>query len=159
MGLVKRIGCIWPAVGFAAGVAGVVAFLALGTATRAAQVLRHPAPPALVRVAAPTATLTAEPTLAQPTTAPTTVDDGSGKTFVVGDLVEVYGTGGDGVRLRAEPGLQAAIRGLGMDSDVFQVTDGPVDAAGHIWWHLVNPYDTGQQGWAVAEFLRPLAGP
>ncbi len=130
-----------------------------GSATRTAQVLRHPAPPALVRVPAPTPTSTAEPTVPQPTTAPTIEGDGSGQTFLVGDLVEVFGTGGDGVRLRGEPGLQAAIQGLGMDSDVFQVTDGPVEAAGHVWWHLVNPYDTAQQGWAVAEFLRPLTGP
>ncbi len=146
-------------VGLAIGAAGVVILLILGTATRATQILRHPAPPALVRVPAPTATSTAEPTIPQPTTEPTAVGDGSGEAFLIGDLVEVYGTDGDGVRLRADPGLQGAIRGLGMDSDVFQVTDGPVEAAGHVWWYLVNPYDTGQQGWAVAEFLRPLAGP
>jgi len=156
---VKRLGCIWPVIGLAAGVAGVVALLILGAVTRSSQVLRHPATPALVRVAAPTSTPTGQPTAPQPTPVPTTAGDGSGGTYLAGDLVEVYGTGGDGVRLRAEPGLEAAIHGLGMDSDVFQVTDGPVEAAGHVWWYLVNPYDTADQGWAVAEFLRPLAGP
>ncbi len=106
---VKRLGCIWPAAGLAAGVAAVVALLFVGAVTRSTQVLRHPATPALVRVAAPTATSTAEPTIPQPTLVPTTVSDGSGGTFLVGDLVEVYGTGGEGVRLRAEPGLQAAM--------------------------------------------------
>ncbi len=156
---VRRLGCIWPAAGLAVGVAALLALAVLGTVTRNTRVLRHPATPALVRVAAPTATSTAVPTLPQPTPAPTAVSDGSGgETFRFGDLVEVYGTGGDGVRLRAEPGLQAAINGLGMDSEVFQVTDGPVESGGHVWWYLVNPYDTTRRGWAVAEFLRPLAG-
>ena len=156
--LVKRLGWVWPSVGVAAGLAGLAAVLLLGSATRAARVVRYPATPELVRVAAPTPTPTPLPTLAVATAAPTSGDGASGGTIVVGDLVEVNGTGGDGVRLRADPDLQAAIHGLGMDSDVFQVTDGPVEAAGHIWWKLVNPYDSAQQGWAVAEFLRPLQG-
>lgn len=157
--LVKRVGCTWPALGLAAGFAGVAALVILSAVTRSARVVQHPATPVLVRVAAPTPTPTPLPTLPAPTAPPRTGAGTSGGTFLVGDLVEVYGTGGDGVRLRGEPGLQGAIKGLGMDSDVFQVTDGPVEAAGHVWWNLVNPYDADQQGWAVAEFLRPLAGP
>jgi hypothetical protein len=78
--------------------------------------------------------------------------------IAVGDLIEVFGTGGEGVRLRSAPALEGTINGLGMDSDVFEVGDGPVEAEGHTWWYLVNPYDTGRQGWAVGEYLRPLQG-
>ena len=156
--LVRRLGCIWPTVGLAAGSAGVVALLILGAATRAARVSQNPVTPTLVRVAAPLATPTPLPTLPAPTPAPTTGVGAPGRTFQVGDLVEVFGTDGEGVRLRADPGLEGAINGLGMDSEVFRVDDGPVEAAGHVWWYLVNPYDTARRGWAVGEFLRPLLG-
>jgi hypothetical protein len=75
----------------------------------------------------------------------------------VGALVEVFGTSGDGLRLRSEPDLQASILVLGVDTEVFQVEDGPVEAEGFQWWYLINPYDTAKQGWAVSTYLRALS--
>jgi hypothetical protein len=149
---------LWPAAGLAAGLTAVVALVILAATTRTSRILRQPLMPELVRVAAPSQTSTPPPTAPAPTAAPTTAGSTSAGTILVGDLVEVFGTDGDGVRLRENPSLDGAINGLGMDSEVFQVSDGPVEAAGYLWWYLVNPYDTNRQGWAVAEFLRPLQG-
>ncbi len=100
----------------------------------------------------PTSTLPPTPTEAP--TAPT--DPGAGEGFGVGDLVEVYGTAGDGLRLRASPALDAVINMLGVENEVFQVSDGPVDADGFTWWYLENLVDQRKNGWAVGSFLRSL---
>ena len=68
--------------------------------------------------------------------------------------VQIYGTGGDGLRLRSEPGIESSILFLGYESEAFQVTDGPQLVDGYTWWYLTAPYDKERSGWAVADFLR-----
>jgi hypothetical protein len=92
-----------------------------------------------------------------PTATPApTLPIGGGEGFVPGDLVEVSGTGGDGLRLRREPSLNAEIVVLGVESEVFRVVAGPTSGDGYTWWQLVNPYDSAKQGWAVGLYLRKL---
>ena len=153
----KDVGCLWPALGVAAGALAVVALLGLGAATRAAGVVQQIAAPAILRVPRPSPTSTPAPTQPPEPTA-TAIPSGPPGSIGPGDLVEVFGTSGGGVRLRSSASLEGLVNGLGMDSDVFQIEDGPVEAEGHTWWYLVNPYDTSRQGWAVAEYLRPLEG-
>ena len=97
------------------------------------------------------------PTLPPPTpspelTATLPVPPASGN-ITVGSFVQVTGTGGDGLRLRSDPGLNGTPRFLGMETEVFQVSDGPRQADGYTWWLLVAPYDSSVQGWAVANYL------
>lgn len=155
----RDVGCLWPALGVAAGLAAGVVFIGLGAATRSARVALVAATPAVIRVAAPTGTPTPLPTVPLPTPTVPLPSAGPGGPFLIGDLVEVFGTGGDGVRLRSAPSLGAAGVGLGKEGDTFQVTDGPAEDSGHVWWYLVYLEDSGRQGWAVAEFLRPLQSP
>jgi hypothetical protein len=89
-------------------------------------------------------------------TALPTLEAGAGTGFGLGDLVEVTGTGGDGLRLRQSPGLDSKIISLGVDSEVFKVEDGPQTVDGYQWWYLINPYDSTRQGWAVGRFLKLL---
>jgi hypothetical protein len=77
----------------------------------------------------------------------------------VGSYVQVTGTGNDGLRLRADPGLQGDTRFLGMDSEVFQVADGPREADGYTWWYLIAPYDQARRGWAVSNYLVVIQNP
>jgi hypothetical protein len=77
----------------------------------------------------------------------------------IGALVQVSGTGGDGLRLRAEPGLNSQVLFLGLESEVFQVSDGPRQADGYTWWLLVAPYDPTLSGWAVANYLVVVQSP
>lgn len=71
----------------------------------------------------------------------------------VGMFVQISGTGGNGLRLRKDPGTKADILFLGYESEVFKVTDGPVDLDGYTWWHLTAPYDENRNGWAASNYL------
>jgi hypothetical protein len=77
----------------------------------------------------------------------------------IGALVQVSGTGGDGLRLRNQPGLDGEIKFLAFESEVFKVEDGPQEQSGYIWWYLVAPYDDSVKGWAVSNFLTIVQEP
>ena len=79
--------------------------------------------------------------------------------IAVGSFVEVTGTGVVGLRMRDNPGLESKTLFLGMDAEVFKITDGPRDVDGYTWWHLVAPYDEQRQGWAVANYLSAITNP
>lgn len=85
----------------------------------------------------------------QPVITPTLLPGSIG----IGVFVQVSGTGGDGLRLRRGPGLGSEMQFLGLDGELFQVGDGPVDQDGYTWWFVVGSYDETRQGWAVADFL------
>ncbi len=71
-------------------------------------------------------------------------------------FVQITGTGGDGLRLRTEPGLQGEVRFLGLEAEVFQIMEGPQEKDGYTWWFLVAPYDEDRSGWAVSDFLEVI---
>ena len=77
----------------------------------------------------------------------------------VGSYVQITGTGGDGLRLRTEPGLSSEVRFLGLDSEVFEVRDGPREIEGHTWWYLVAPFEENRNGWAVSGYLSVVQNP
>ncbi len=77
-------------------------------------------------------------------------------TFSVGDLVEVRGMDGDGLRIREAPGFQGDILFLAFENEVFMVQDGPVVVDDLTWWYLVNPYSSEVRGWAVSVYLQAL---
>jgi len=74
----------------------------------------------------------------------------------VGAYVQVSGTEGAGLRMRADPGLGTAIKFTALDSEVFLVIDGPIEADGYTWWHLEAPYDQTRNGWSAGNFLTPI---
>jgi hypothetical protein len=74
----------------------------------------------------------------------------------VGAYVQVSGTEGAGLRMRADPGLGTAIMFTALDSEVFLVIDGPIEDDGYIWWHLEAPYDQTRNGWSAGDFLTPI---
>lgn len=74
----------------------------------------------------------------------------------IGGYVQVIGTGGAGLRMRADPGLDGDIQFTALDSEVFLVIDGPVEADGYHWWHLEAPYDKTRNGWSAGDFLTPI---
>jgi hypothetical protein len=80
-------------------------------------------------------------------------------TFGVGAYVQISGTQGDGLRLRSAPGLQGQVEFLALESEVFQIRDGPRDADGYTWWFVIAPYDETVQGWAVSNYLTVVQNP
>ncbi len=73
--------------------------------------------------------------------------------------VQVSGTGGDGLRIRQGPGLDHDPLFVGLESEVFQVIEGPQEADGYSWWHLAAPYDETIHGWAVSNYLEVVDNP
>jgi len=112
-----------------------------------------PLPSATATVPQPSATPTPDFT---PTPVPPPQLEGS---YQPGDLVQVFGTGGDGLRLRNQPGLGSTIAFLGVENEVFEVRNGPRQADDYEWWYLVNPYNPEQAGWAVGNYLRRVEAP
>jgi hypothetical protein len=116
------------------------------------------APADLTVIPAPTSTpnvtpsFTPDPLLVgTPTLAPDVIG--------VGGFVQIAGTDGEGLRLRADPGLNGTPIFLGYDEEVFEVRDGPQESDGYVWWYLVAPYDETRAGWAAADFLEAIPSP
>jgi len=140
------------------GLAFTVTLLALArlrgtsqTASLAPILTVIPAPSATAPVIlSPTASLS-------PTQIPTALP-GAPKNFTTGELVQIFGTDGEGLRMRSNPNLGADVLLLGLESEVFEVIEGPAAADGYTWWRLANPFDPSKQGWAADQFLRSLDG-
>ncbi len=113
-----------------------------------AEITLIPGPTSTPRIV-PTPTL--DPAMATATPIP-------GEIAIYG-YVQISGTGGDGLRVRSEPGLAGEQLFLGFDTELFQVTDGPVESDGYTWWYLLAPYDPTRSGWAVADFLEVVETP
>jgi hypothetical protein len=150
---------IFSAIGFGVGL--LIATLLLLSWTRSPSPVNSAATAVITVIALPTAS----PTL--PTATPTEEEIPSATglplpppgNIAVDAYVQVTGTGGDGLRLRASPGLEGEVRMLGVEDEVFLVRDGPQQADSYTWWYLVGPFDESRQGWAVANFLRVVQNP
>jgi len=72
-------------------------------------------------------------------------------------FVKIEGTGGVGLRIRRNPGVDAEIVFLANESEVFIVIGGPEEKDGILWWQLTTPYDDSRSGWASADYLVAVA--
>jgi hypothetical protein len=148
------------AVGF--GIALSSATLLLLWLTRSTEVPAGEGTAAITVIALPTATpLIPSPTSPAPVTPTVTglpVPPPPGN-LSVGAYVQVTGTGGDGLRLRTDPGLNSDVRMLGLEGEVFIVQEGPQEADDYSWWYLVGPFDETRRGWAVSNFLTVVQNP
>ncbi len=113
------------------------------------------APADLTVIPAPTGTSSAPPT--------PTIDPFASPTppagLAIGNYVQITGTEGQGLRIRAQPGLDGAFQFLANDAEVFLVKDGPREVDGYTWWYLVAPYDDTRAGWAAADYLTYVPAP
>lgn len=137
------------------------ATLSLLWVTRPDEAATGPSTAVLSVIQAPTVTPvvnTPAPPLAQPSAEALPPSPFPGA-FGVGAYVQISGTEGEGLRLRSAPGLQGNVEFLALESEVFQIRDGPRDADGYTWWFVVAPYDETVQGWAVSNFLMVVQNP
>ncbi len=86
-------------------------------------------------------------------TLPDGVPPDPGGELNVGMTVRISGTGGDGLRLRREPGTNTTPIFLGAENEVFVIKSGPQSVDGYTWWYLEAPYEESRAGWAVANYL------
>jgi hypothetical protein len=127
--------------------------IGLTSATRSSGVGFVPAD--LTVIPAPTGTSGAPPTpTIDPFATPT-----SPAGIAIGNYVQITGTEGQGLRIRAEPGLDGEFQFLAYDAEVFVIQDGPQEVDGYTWWYLVAPYDETRVGWAAADFLTYIPAP
>lgn len=148
----------WTVVG-AIGVASLLGIIALLVVTFGPPPKPANLSPAVVTlIAASTATpvSTVEPTLSSPYIPTATAPAG---VLAIGTYVQITGTEGVGLRMRADPGLNGNFLFLSYDAEVFKVTEGPRDVDGHTWWYLVAPYDETRAGWAAADYLAVVSSP
>lgn len=122
---------------------------------------RNPMPsaaatPVITIIPAPTLTPTPIPPTSVSSPTPTTIFFLPEGVIGVGAYVKVSGTDGAGLRMRSDPGLGSQINFTALDSEVFLVIDGPVEADGYTWWHLEAPYDQTRNGWSAGDFLTPI---
>ena len=74
--------------------------------------------------------------------------------IAIGVYVQVSGTEGSDLSLRADPGTNYVRLKIVAEGSVLKVLDGPVEADGYVWWQLQDVAD-GVVGWAVADYLEP----
>ncbi len=122
---------------------------------------RNPVPvgeatPVMTKIDAPTATATALDPTETPTPTSTSVFFLPEGVIGVGAYVQVAGTEGAGLRMRSDPGLDGEVKFTALDSEVFLVIEGPVEADGYTWWYLEAPYDETRSGWSAGDFLTPI---
>jgi len=77
----------------------------------------------------------------------------------LGAVVQITDTGGKGLNLRSSPGLNSSVLYLGLEAEVFEIRDGPVEADGFTWWYLAGFYDETRNGWGAANFLEVVLDP
>jgi hypothetical protein len=74
----------------------------------------------------------------------------------VGSSIQITGTGGAGLKIRNNYGINAGQKFIALDSEVYEVIGGPEEQDGYIWWELSSAYDSQRNGWAVSEYLTPI---
>jgi len=113
------------------------------------------APADLTMIPAPTSTSNAPATPTIDPFAPSPTPTG----LAIGNYAQITGTEGQGLRIRATPGLDGESVFLGYDSEVFAIQDGPQTVDGYVWWYLVAPIDDTRAGWAASDFLSYIPAP
>jgi hypothetical protein len=144
---------------FAIGVFAV--FVGVLWSAKANNILQMPATAILNVIEAPTRTAIAPKQTPTPVSIPGSsqqVPPPSGD-IAIGDYVQVNGTGGDGLRLHKIAGVSSAVQYVAIDTEVFTVKDGPVEADGYVWWQLQDPYTENAAGWGVSNYLVVVPNP
>lgn len=74
--------------------------------------------------------------------------------LAVGSAVEVTGTGGDGLNVRASPGTSGAVAGVEKDGASGIILEGPASGSGFTWWRV--QWKDGLMGWSVDTYLKAM---
>jgi hypothetical protein len=76
--------------------------------------------------------------------------------FAVGSFIQISGTGGNGLHIRNDPGVNSTINFVANESEVFKIIGGPVEMDNFVWMQITTPYDQTRFGWAVTEYMVPI---
>lgn len=154
----KGAGCLWPGVGVILAIFSIFVLVLIAALNRANRAKVQP-PIEITVIAYQTGTATPgqnEEGTVETQSPLLTPNPGEVVFFSIGELVEVFGTEGDGLRLRNAPGLDSTINVLALENEVYEVRGGPEEKDDYVWWFLINPYNEEIQGWSVGTFLRGI---
>jgi hypothetical protein len=144
---------------FAAGVFGVLVVVLWSA--RGDSFAQAPATAILNVIRAPTGTPIAPIQTPTPETTPASSQQAPppGGDIAIGDYVQVTGTGGAGLRLHKSAGVSSEVPYVAIDTEVFLVKDGPIEADGYEWWLLQDPYTDNATGWGASNYLVVVKNP
>jgi lysozyme len=74
------------------------------------------------------------------------------ETLMVGSVVEVTGTGGDGLNVRSSADSSGTVVGVEKDGARGVVQEGPVASGSFTWWRV--QWKSGVIGWSVDQYLK-----
>ncbi len=77
-------------------------------------------------------------------------------TLGVGRRVQIAGTGGAGLSLRAGPGLDYERLEIADEGAIFIIAGGPEETDGLTWWLLKDEADPQREGWGAGTYLVPV---
>jgi hypothetical protein len=138
-------------VGGAIGVCGLIGFVILVG-------LGAPAVPDTARPTAIVVTVTPSPVVPTATPPPAPPPSPTPEGLYLGGQAQVFGTDGDSLRLRSDPGLQTTTLKTVPEGARLEILDGPRDVDGLTWWRLRDLAD-GAEGWAAQLYLAPVTSP
>jgi len=76
----------------------------------------------------------------------------------IGRYVRVAGTGGHGLNLRSGPGENYTRMDVALEGEIFIVVDGPAPSGDSEWWKVRDP-ESGEEWWAIGNYLEPAENP
>lgn len=144
---------------FATGVFAV--FVVILWSAKANDIAQAPATAILNIIKAPTGTPISPVQSPTPLTTPVSTQQAPPPSadIAIGDYVQVNGTGGDGLRLHKTAGVSSKVQYVAIDTEVFTVKEGPIEADGYVWWLLQDPYTENAAGWGVSNYLLVVKNP
>ena len=79
--------------------------------------------------------------------------------IAIGRYVQVTGTEGSGLSLRAGPGENYTRVDVALDGQVFIIVEGPVHSGDSVWWQIRDLDDSDREWWAAGNYLEPVEHP
>src|SRR5204863_331527 len=76
----------------------------------------------------------------------------------VGGVAQVRGVGTDPLNVRAEPSAGSAVVTTLSEGARVRLLEGPKASEGHNWWRISRESGIFSLGWAIDEYLAPVAG-
>ncbi len=73
--------------------------------------------------------------------------------LTIGATVQVIGTGPAGLNVHSGPSVSFTVRFLAHDGEKYVIKEGPQQADGEEWWHIQDPNNPNDDGWAVRRYL------
>jgi hypothetical protein len=77
--------------------------------------------------------------------------------FSVGMTIKIEGTGGDGLRVREDPGTDKAILYLAAEGSEYKIIFGPEISDSLVWWKIQSLEDIEKTGWSVQDYFSTVS--